>query len=214
MMKLYFSPNSCALASHITLIEAGAEHEAIFISFKTDEQRKPAYTAINPKARVPSLVTDRGVLTETPAILAFIAQSYPKAKLAPTDPYDFAQAQSFNSYLCSTVHVAHAHRMRGYRWADEQSSFADMQRKVPQTVGECFSLIERTMFKGPWVLGEAYSICDPYLFTLAQWMEGDGVDRAKFPNIADHSRRMGERAAVKQALDVEFGRPAQRAAGA
>src|SRR5687768_3444923 len=121
MLKLYFAPNSCALASHIALIDAGADHEAIFVNFKNEEQRKAEYLAVNPKARVPALITPHGVLTETPAILAFIAQSFPQAKLAPTDPYDFAQAQAFNSYMCSTVHVAHAHRMRGYRWADEQS---------------------------------------------------------------------------------------------
>lgn len=204
MLKLYFAPQTCALASHIALIDAGAAHEAIFISFKKDEQRKPEFLAINPKARVPALVTDRGVLTETPAILAFIAQTHPQAKLAPTDPYRFAEAQAFNSYICSGLHVAHAHRMRGYRWADDASSFADMQRKVPQTVAECFSLIERTMFKGPWVLGESYSICDPYLFTVAQWMEADGVDPAKFPKVADHRKRMSERPSVRQALEVEF----------
>lgn len=204
MLKLYFAPQTCALASHIALIDAGAAHEAIFVSFKNDEQRKPDYLAINPKARVPALVTDRGVLTETPAILAFIAQTHPQAKLAPTDPYQFAEAQAFNSYICSTLHVAHAHRVRGHRWADDASSFADMQRKVPQTVAECFSLVERTLFKGPWVLGESYSICDPYLFTVAQWMEADGVDPGKFPKVADHRKRMSERAAVRQAIEVEF----------
>jgi glutathione S-transferase len=204
MLKLYFAPNTCALASHIALIDAGAEHEAIFVNFKSDEQRKGDYLTINPKARVPSLVTDRGVLTETPAILAFIAQSYPQAKLAPTEPWEFAQAQAFNSYLCSTVHVSHAHRMRGSRWATEQSSFADMQRKVPQNIADHFSLIERTMFKGPWVLGDSYSICDAYLFTVAQWMEADSVDPANFPKVADHRKRMAERPQVKQALEVEF----------
>jgi len=204
MFKLYFTPGTCALASLIALIEADADHETILIDFRNEEQRKPGYLAVNPKARVPSLVTDRGVLTETPAILAFIAQSFPQAKLAPSDPYEFAQAQSFNSYLCSTVHVAHAHRMRGPRWADEQSSYADMQRKVPKNMSDCFALIERTMFKGPWVLGDNYSICDPYLFTLVQWMKGDGVDAANFPKIGDHSKRMNERAAVKKALVIEF----------
>jgi glutathione S-transferase len=204
MLKLYFAPNTCALASHIALIDAGAEHEAVFVNFKNDEQRKDGYLAINPKARVPSLVTDRGVLTETPAILAFIAQSHPHAKLAPTDPWAFAQAQAFNSYLCSTVHVSHAHRMRGSRWATEQSSFADMQRKVPQNIADNFSLIERTMFKGPWVLGDDYSICDAYLFTVAQWLEADSVDPANFPKVADHRRRMSERPQVKQALEVEL----------
>ena len=204
MLKLYFAPNSCALASHIALIDAGAEHKAVFVDFKKEEQRKEPYLAINPKARVPSLVTEHGVLTETPAILAFVAQSFPQAKLAPTEPWAFAEAQSFNSYLCSTVHICHAHRMRGPRWATEASSFADMQRKVPQNMADCFSLIERTMFKGPWVLGDNYSICDAYLFTVAQWMEGDSVDPANFPKIADHRRRMAERPQVKQALDVEF----------
>jgi glutathione S-transferase len=204
MLKLYFAPNTCALASHIALIDAGAAHETVFVNFKSDEQRKDGYLAINPKARVPSLVTDRGVLTETPAILAFIAQSFPQAKLAPTDPWEFAQAQAFNSYLCSTVHVSHAHRMRGARWATEQSSFADMQRKVPQNITDSFSLIERTMFKGPWVLGDSYSICDAYLFTVAQWLEADSVDPANFPKVADHRRRMSERPQVKQALEVEL----------
>ena len=99
---------------------------------------------------MPALVTDRGVLTETPAILAFVAQSFPQAKLAPlADPFAFARVQAFNSYLCSTVHVAHAHRMRGYRWADDPAAIQAMRRKVPATVGECFELIEREMFAGP-----------------------------------------------------------------
>ncbi|WP_163364217.1 glutathione S-transferase family protein, partial [Klebsiella aerogenes] len=76
----------------------------------------PEYLAVNAKARVPSLVTPRGVLTESPAILAYIAQSYPAAKLAPLDdPFAFAEAQAFNSYICSTLHINHAHRMRGTR---------------------------------------------------------------------------------------------------
>jgi glutathione S-transferase len=204
MLKLYFAPNTCALASHIALIDAGAEHETVLVNFKADEQRKDAYLTINPKARVPSLVTERGVLTETPAILAFIAQSFPQAKLMPTGPWAFAEAQAFNSYLCSTVHICHAHRMRGPRWATEASSFADMQRKVPQNMADCFSLIERTMFKGPWVLGETYSVCDAYLFTIAQWMEGDSVDPASFAKIADHRRRMAERPQVRQAFEVEL----------
>lgn len=203
MLKLYFAPGTCALASHIALIDAGADHEAVRVNFEAEEQRKPDYLAINPKARVPALVTDRGVLTETPAILAYIAQSFPRARLAPTDAYEFAQAQAFNAYLCATLHVAHAHRRRGSRWADEPSSFADMERKVPQTVGDCFALIERSMFKGPWVLGDDYSICDPYLFTVAQWMEADSIDPANFPKVADHRKRMAERPQVKQALDVE-----------
>jgi glutathione S-transferase len=154
MIKLYYAPHTCSLASHIALEEAGAEYSTVRIDFAANEQRTSEYLAINPKGRVPALVTDRGILTESPAMLAFIAQSFPQARLAPfDDPFAFAQVQAFNSYLCSTLHVAHAHRMRGHRWADDPSAIREMQRKVPEAVGACYDLIERDMLKGPWVIG-------------------------------------------------------------
>jgi glutathione S-transferase len=204
MLTLYYSPGACSLASHIALEDAGATYEATRIDFAAKQQSAPDYLAINPKARVPALATPRGVLTETPAMLAFIAQSIPKARLAPLDdPFAFAQMQAFNSYLCSTVHVAHAHRMRGYRWADDPAALDAMRRKVPETVGACFALIERAMLKDPWVMGEQYTVADPYLFTLAQWLEADGVDPALIPRVADHRRRMRERGAVTKAMEQE-----------
>ena len=205
MLKLYYAPGTCALASHIALQEAGAAYTTERVDFKSSQQSSPEYLAINPKGRVPALVTDRGVLTETPAMLAFIAQSFPQAKLAPLgDPHAFAQVQAFNSYLCSTVHVAHAHKGRGYRWAADEASFADMKRKVPQSVGASFALIERDMLMGPWVMGDSYTICDPYLFTLAQWLEGDSVDLSTLPKVIEHRNRMSERPAVRKVLDEEL----------
>lgn len=205
MMTFYYAPNTCALASHIALEEAGAVYEARRLDFASAEQTKPEYLAINPKGRVPALVTERGVLTETPAILVYIAQSHPNAGLAPLhDAFAFAELQAFNSYLCATVHVAHAHRMRGSRWADEPEAWEAMKKKVPQSVGACFALIERELFRGPWVMGEAYTIADPYLLTLSGWLEVDGLDPAKFPRVHDHRRRMAERPAVKRALETEM----------
>ena len=205
MMKLYYAAHTCALASHIALEDAGAEYSTVRISFAAEEQRKPEYLAINPKARVPALVTMRGILTETPAMLAFIAQSFPKARLAPLDdPFGFAEVQAFNSYLCATLHVAHAHRMRGYRWADDPAAIEAMKRKVPDSVAACYELIETKMLRGPWVMGDAYTICDPYLFTVAQWMEGDSIDPARFPKVRDHRQRMSERAAVRKVVAEEL----------
>jgi len=204
MLKHYYATGTCALASHITLEEVGAAYTTERLDFKNNQQNSADYLAVNPKGRVPALVTDRGVLTETPAMLAFIAQSFPQAKLAPfDDAFAFAQAQAFNSYLCSTVHVAHAHKMRGARWATDDASFADMKRMIPKTVGASFALIERDMLRGPWVMGDTYTICDPYLFTLAQWLEGDSVDLAILPKVIDHRNRMSERPAVKKVLAEE-----------
>ena len=205
-LKLYYVPETCSLASHIALIDANAPYEAVRMSFASRDQQKPEYLAINPKGRVPALLTENGVLTETPAMLAFIAQSFPVAKLAPADPFAFARVQSFNSYLCSTVHVAHAHRMRGHRWVDanDAAAIAAMQKKAPQSVTECFDLIERHLFAGPWVMGADYTICDPYLFTLAQWWESDHVDPSRWPKLFAHRERMAARPGVQRAIAEEF----------
>jgi len=202
MIKLYYSPGSCSLASHIALEEAGADYVVERISFVASQQRSSEYLAINPKGRVPAMITARGVLTETPAILAFIAQSYPKANLAPLDdPFAFAQMQAFNSYLCSTVHVAHAHKGRGTRWADDPEAIAEMKRKVPESVGAYFDLIEKAL-RGPWAMGDNLTVADPYLFTLSGWMEGDGLDLSRYPRVMDHRRRMLERPTVCKVMAV------------
>lgn len=201
MLKFYFAPQTCALASHLALEEAGAAYEAARIDFSKTEQRGAEYLKINPKGRVPALVTERGILTETPAILFYIAQTHPKANLAPLDdPFTIGRIQAFTSYLCSTVHVAHAHRPRGYRWADDEAAQAAMKRKVPQNVTECFTLIETEMFAGPFVMGDKFTIADPYLFTIATWLEDDGVDPKHFPNVLDHRNRMMERPAFRRVM--------------
>ena len=207
MLTLYYTAHTCSLATHIVLEEVGADYSTVRIDFAKNAQRSPDYLKVNPKGRVPALVTDRGILTETPAMLVFVAQSFPASKLAPMDdPFLFAEIQAFNSYLCSSLHINHAHRMRGPRWVDanDAAAIAAMQRKVPESVGACFELIERDMLKGPWVMGERYTICDAYLFTLAQWLEADGVDPARIPRVIDHRRRMSERATVKKAIAQEL----------
>lgn len=204
MLTLFYATGTCSLASHIALEESGAAFEIKRVDFTAGEQQKPEYLMVNPKGRVPALATEYGILTETPAILGFIAQNFPQSNLASVnDPYLFAKANAFNNYLSSTVHVAHAHRRRGYRWSDDPAVIAALAIKVPQNMAECFDLIEKNMFEGPWVMGEVYTMCDPYLFTIASWLEADGVDPSKFPKVLDHRNRMAERPSVKKVLARE-----------
>ncbi|NTF41265.1 glutathione S-transferase family protein [Rhizobium rhizogenes] len=206
MLKLYFAPGSCALASLIALEESGLAYEPGRLNLANGDQRQPDYLAINPKGRVPALVTDKGVITENIAIMTYIAQIAPAARLAPLDdPFEFAQLQSFNSYIASTVHINHSHKGRGYRWTDDAAAIETMKAKVPQTMGESFALIEERMLKGPWVMGEQYTIADGYLFTMESWLPGDGVDRDRFVKVSAHYARMLERPAVQKALAVEKG---------
>lgn len=202
MFTLHYAPASCALASHLALEHAGAPYVAERVDFKAQQQRSEAFLAINPKGRVPVLATPQGVLTETPALLHFVAQSFPQSGLAPLDdPFALARLNAFNSYLCSTVHVAHAHRFRGARWADDAQAIESMRAKVASNMAECFTLIEHGL-DGPWVLGERFSSGDFYLFTVSRWLEGDGVDVNRFPKVADHLRRVHELPAVAAVLPL------------
>jgi len=200
-LTLYYAPGTCAQAVRIALEEAGAAYTPVRLDFASAQQRTPEYLAVNPKGRVPALVTEHGTLTETPALLAYVAQRFSEARLAPADAFGFARMQEIHSYLASTVHVAHAHRPRASRWAEELEAQVAMQRKVPTNMRECFALIERHYLgDGPWVMGENFSVADGYLFTVAGWLKSDGVDIAEFPRVAAHSQRMAQRPAVQRAL--------------
>ena len=204
MLTLYYAPHTCALAPHIVLEEVGADYTTHRIDFAKREQGSADYRKVNPKARVPALVTERGILTEVPALLVYLAQRFPETRLIPADLFDLARVQAFNAYLCATVHVAHAHRMRGHRWADDPTAHEAMREKVPQSVTDAFALIEDGMLEGPWVMGETYTVCDPYLFTLAQWLEADRADLARLPRVLAHRVRVAERPAVQRAIAQEL----------
>ncbi|MFQ2091423.1 glutathione S-transferase family protein [Aeromonas taiwanensis] len=202
-LTLYLAPGTCAMAVRIALVEANAPHRIQRLDLAAGEQRSPAYLAINPKGRVPALVTERGVLTETPALLLYVAQRFPEAQLAPLDdPFLLARMQEVHSFLASTVHVAHAHGRRASRWADDEQAIAAMQAKMPRNMRDGFSEIEHHYLAGPWVLGERFSLADIYLFVVAGWLASDGVDIAEFPKVAAHHERMLARPTVQEALAV------------
>ena len=200
MLTLYYAPGTCALATHIALIDAGADYRLHRVDFSQNAQRKPDYLALNPMGRVPALVTPDGILSETLALLAYVAQSFPQAGLAPKDPFAFAQLQSFNAYLAATLHPAHAHGPRANRWTDDPAAQAALKAYLPQSLGACFKLVEDHLLKGPFVLGSSYSIADPYLFTMSRWIEGDGVDAAPIPRVMQHRAMMAARPSVIRAL--------------
>ena len=203
-MKLYCAPNTISVVSMIALDETGIAFEPIKVDFAAAEQTKPAYHAINPKGRVPALVTDQGILTETGAILEFIAALKPEAGLVPTEPWQAARMRAVMYYLASTMHVNHAHKMRGHRWADQESSHADMTAKVPQTMTESCRFIEENALTGPFVMGDALTIADPYLFVVCSWLEGDGVDVSAFPKISAFRSAMRSRESVKRVYEAGF----------
>jgi glutathione S-transferase len=205
MLKLFYAPNSCALAPHIALNEAGADYELMKVDTQKGEQRSAEYLAVNPKAKVPSLATDRGILTEVPVILGYIARTYPKADLAPSDSFEFFRMQSFNSYLASTIHITYAHLFRPERYADSDQAKADMRARVAKNLADQFGLVEEQLSDGrEWIHGARYTVSDPYLYVFARWLEREGSGGiAPFPKLAAHRARMQARPAVIKSLDQE-----------
>jgi len=197
-MKIYYARGTISIVVAITLEEAGLEYEPVKVSFATAEQTKPDYLGLNPKGRVPTLVLDDGtILTETGALLEYIAAVQPDATLVPQQPTDAAHMRGVMYYLASTMHVAHAHKMRGSRWADQQSSWDDMAAKAPETMAACADYVQSHCLRGDFVTGETLSLADPYLFVVCNWLAGDGVDPADYPKIDAFLSRMEARDSVK-----------------
>jgi len=202
MLTLYYSEKSCSFATHILLYDTGADFVAKRIDFDTGEQNSEGYLSVNPKGRVPALMTPDGILTENPAILLYIAQMYPEKQLAPKEPFALAKAQSFNMYIASTVHVGHADKMRGSRWSNDKTAHASMADKVTQNMESYANVIEEHYFVGPWVLGEQYSMCDPYLALVTRWLRPDGVLLDNFPILKAHDVLMRTRSSMQSTLPI------------
>ena len=196
-MQLYYAPGTISIAVAIALEEAGITYEAVKVDFASAEQTKPAYGQINPKGRVPALAVEGGILTATGALLDYIDDLAPDAGLRPEDPVLKARMREVMYYLASTMHVNHAHKMRGSRWASQQSSFEDMTAKVPETMAASAAYISENGLKGPFVLGDEISIADCYLFVVCSWLEGDGVSVADYPKIRDFMATMDQRSSVR-----------------
>ena len=196
-MQLYYASGTISVAVAIALEEAGLDYEAIKIDFASKEQTSPAYAQINPKSRVPALAVDGGILTETGALLEYIADIAPDAGLRPSDPILLARMREVMYYLASTMHVNHAHKMRGSRWASKTSSYKDMQAKVPQTMADSCAHLSQYGLRGPFVLGDRLSLADCYLYVVCTWLQGDGVTLADFPKIQSFMAAMEQRDSVR-----------------
>lgn len=205
MLQLYYAPDTVSLASHVALEEAKAEYAARLVNFKINEQRSPEFLKINAKGRVPVLITEDGVLTETLPILYYICRMFPNAGLLGDNErssFALAEMQSFHSFLATSVHVAFAHIFRPERYGEGEATAAAMREKSGLSIYTFFDMIESKLSDGrPFVHGDRFTITDPYLLVFSRW-----IDRAKlgpidkFPSIAAHRRRIEERPSTQKVL--------------
>jgi glutathione S-transferase len=209
MHKLYYSPNSCSLAPHIVLEEIGKPYEAELIQTGGVMTDTPEWHAINPKGRVPVLTNVRGsiggasnVLTEVPAILNFLADSNPEARLAPKDLDGRARANEWMNWLSSNVHaMSFGLIWRPDRFVDEQRLYEALRARGRRNLAEQYGYIESLLADGrDWSVAGAYSIVDPYLLVFWRWGWRADMDMSVYPAWNDLVSRVTARPAVRAVM--------------
>jgi glutathione S-transferase len=172
------------MAPHIALHEIGVPFEARPLSFARKGNRTPAYLAINPEGKVPTLLIDGRPLSEVAGILFYLARQFPDAGLLPAgDSEAEARVVSWMSFIAATIHPA---RRGGL----------DHARSI-------YALADRRLGAGPWAAG-GYSIADIHLFRL-YWRFFNSLRPAPgaFPHLDAHYERMMARPAVQKTIAVE-----------
>ncbi|MDY0007574.1 MAG: glutathione S-transferase N-terminal domain-containing protein [Spongiibacteraceae bacterium] len=205
-MKLFYYPGACSLIPHIALEELGVNYTAIEVNFPAGEQLSAEYRAINPLSQVPALATDEGTITQTPAILSYLALRYPERRLMATaSPFEFAKMQSFHMYIATTIHMLFRQMSMPHEFADGDAAHAALKAKVPERSNHYFQLIEQQLADGrPWVHGTEYSASDIYLYVFSSYLKlGDRGELSRFDAVADHRLRVRARPAVHRALQQE-----------
>lgn len=195
-MKLYSHPGSCSSAAHIALLEAGVPFEQIRINLRGDRKLPDGrdFREINPKGYVPVLELDSGeCLSEVVAILSYIADENPAAKLAPIDPLQRVHMLEWLCYINSEVHKGCS------------TLFSpDMPDEVKQAAGERLAMrldyIDNAMTGRDYLMGERFTVADAYLFIVLGWMPMLKFDLAPYKNFAAYRERIAGRTAVKDAL--------------
>lgn len=200
MLTLYIAKGTSALAAHILLEEVGAAYQIVEVALAEGAHRQAPFLHTNPKARVPALETPEGVITENPAILTYVAATHPEAGMLPEGAFARAEADALNAYLCATVHVAFAHKFRGARWADDPAAQDAMAAKVASNLADCASLIEAHYLRGPWALGEQFTLCDAYLALVPRWLTLAGVNLSDYPKLSAHWTSLHARPAAARVI--------------
>jgi glutathione S-transferase len=198
-MKLYFSPGACSLSPHIALREAGLPFELVQVDLHKHVLDDGTDLAkINPKGYVPVLQLDDGnVLTEGPAIVQYIADQAPAAKLAPANgTLERYRLMEWLNYITSEVHKSFGPLFNS-KATDQTKGFARA------ALEQRFNYLSQELWERPYLLGDAFSVADAYLFTVLGWTKWTGIDLGQWPVLSTYVSRIAARPAVQAAMQAE-----------
>jgi len=204
-ITLYFADRSSALPALVGLEEAETDFEAVRLALPKGEQKSAEYRAIYPRGRVPALAIDGQVIGENLGVLTAIAFTFPEARLLPlADPLKLARAYELMGWFATTVHVAFAEIFRPERYTADQSAWPALAAGGLDQAALAYDEIESLLADGrPWLLGERFSLVDPYAVVFWRWAERVGIDTTAYPAFAGLAARVLGRPATQRALARE-----------
>ena len=202
MLKFYYAPGACSLATHIGLEESGAKFDGQKLSFANAEQRTPEYLKINPRGRVPALVIDEGSIIENTAILDYVAAKF-APQLMPRDPVQRARAISLMAWFSNTVHPSFTHISRPERFATDTAVFDHLKATGRNNFHAALKEIDGIIGDKPWILGDEFSVVDGYALVFYGWGKRIGLPVEELKHYTAWKDRMLARPAVRRVLERE-----------
>ena len=201
-MKLYYMPGACPLAAHIVLEWIGAPYELVEV--KRDQLKSPDYLKVNPGGLVPALVDHDWTLTENVAILHYLAESHPQAKLdGDGTPRGRAEVNRWLGFINADIHQSFKPLFSPERFIADQSQHAELQANASKKLRGLFALAGVPLASHDWLAGSHRSIADPYLFVLLRWAKAKKIDLGGLDSLERFFQRMQADPGVKAALRAE-----------
>lgn len=203
-ITLYYSPGSCSLAPHIVLNEIGQPFELKKFATADRANYSAEYLSINPKGRIPALQIDGRVVTETPAILAFLGRKFPHAGLYPADLYEETRCLELLAWSSNTVHVAFAQLFRPERFVADVQHYPAVKASGRENYERCLSEIDVKLQHQEYAIGAQFTVVDPFWLVFYRWGMRSGYDmRNNFPAYTAYTERLCSRPGIQQALTTE-----------
>jgi len=201
-IALYYAPNTCALAPYITLTEANAKFAVRPLNFRKDEHRSPDYLKLNPKHKVPLLVVDGQILSESVAIQTWIARNFPEAKLLPADPWQELKAISLMSWCSSGIHPFLARINSPPRVCDVPGAADSVRKLAAEHLYENYRIAD-DLLAGREFFFDRFTAPDAHFFWCFRRGTQFDLDLSPFPNCVAHFERMKKRPSVQRLLAFE-----------
>lgn len=202
IMKLYYLPGACSMADHIALEWIGKPYQAEAVA--RDALQSPEYLKINPTGQVPALVDEDGwVLTENVAILNYLMDRFPEAKLGGEgSPRERAEVNRWLAFLNADVHPAFKPIFAAQRFIADEAQHAALHENARQRLRPLFERLNTQLADRDWLTGHR-SVADAYLFVVLRWAKGKQVDLSGLGHLEAFSKRMHADAGVKAAMHAE-----------